>query len=299
MRKIFALIIFFLATGIAAHSQAPLPELEQVGRLKLLEATRGDVRKIFGDAAPETRNRPITTPNAGISVNYSSGRCADPYEDWNVPAGRVTEIRITFKQFVNPRNLGLDLSKLRREKRYANVPDVFLYYDKARGVGYEISQNRVVEITFRPPREKYSLLCDKKAVGKFYAGKSWFREKLKERRSVRELKPVAHVLGLILSKEEITAACDDAALTGGRKCPADTKIMVETDAESSDPADVLVYNYTVSGGRVVGNGALVTWDLSGVKPGIYTITASVDNGCGLCGRTMTKTVVVRECADCR
>ena len=62
--------------------------------------------------------------------------------------------------------------------------------------------------------------------------------------------------------------------------------------------DVLTYNYTVSGGRIVGTGANVSWDLSGLCPGTYTIVAGVDDGCGLCGKTQTKTVNVVQC-DCR
>ena len=62
--------------------------------------------------------------------------------------------------------------------------------------------------------------------------------------------------------------------------------------------DVLTYNYTVSGGRIVGTGAAVQWDLSGLQPGSYTITAGVDDGCGLCGQTRTETVRVVTCPDC-
>ncbi len=61
--------------------------------------------------------------------------------------------------------------------------------------------------------------------------------------------------------------------------------------------DVLTYNYTVSGGRIVGQGANVSWDLTGVNPGTYTITAGVDDGCGVCGQTKTQTITVEKC-DC-
>jgi hypothetical protein len=58
---------------------------------------------------------------------------------------------------------------------------------------------------------------------------------------------------------------------------------------------VLTYNYTVSGGRIVGTGANVSWDVSGLTPGTYTITAGVDDGCGLCGKTQTQTITIAEC----
>jgi hypothetical protein len=41
----------------------------------------------------------------------------------------------------------------------------------------------------------------------------------------------------------------------------------------------------------------VKWDLSGVYPGSYTIAAGVDDGCGICGKTQTKTVTVAA-SDC-
>lgn len=60
----------------------------------------------------------------------------------------------------------------------------------------------------------------------------------------------------------------------------------------------MIYDYKVSGGKIIGQGANVVWDLSGVKPGTYTITAAVDDGCGLCGKSIIRTVVVKECPNC-
>lgn len=73
----------------------------------------------------------------------------------------------------------------------------------------------------------------------------------------------------------------------------DLRTIVTVSAEDPEQ-DVLTYNYTVSGGRIVGTGAKVTWDLSGVQAGTYTITAGVDDGCGICGKTMTTSVTITE-----
>jgi hypothetical protein len=81
---------------------------------------------------------------------------------------------------------------------------------------------------------------------------------------------------------------------GGVACDEPT-ISVTTTAVDPEN-DVLTYNYTVSGGRIVGTGANVTWDLTGAAPGTYTITAGVDDGCGLCGQTQTQTITVEPCA---
>jgi len=82
----------------------------------------------------------------------------------------------------------------------------------------------------------------------------------------------------------------------GGVCDDNKTISVATRASDAEN-DVLTYNYTVSGGRIIGTGANVQWDMSGVTPGTYTITTGVNDGCGICGKTNTQTIVVKEC-DC-
>ncbi len=73
---------------------------------------------------------------------------------------------------------------------------------------------------------------------------------------------------------------------------SNNQISVKTVATDPDN-DVLTYNYIVSGGKIIGNGAEVIWDLSNTLVGTYTITAGVDDGCGVCGKTVTKTVIIK------
>ena len=68
-------------------------------------------------------------------------------------------------------------------------------------------------------------------------------------------------------------------------------VAVATTAQDPED-DELTYRYTISGGRIIGAGANVSWDLKGVMPGTYTITAGIDDGCGICGKTMTQTVKI-------
>jgi len=113
------------------------------------------------------------------------------------------------------------------------------------------------------------------------------------------IRPFANVDSVTLSNREIVIPCPpDTRPAEGSNCPEGSTVNVATSASSSDPTDVLTYNYTVSGGRIVGSGANVTWDLSGVRPGTYTITAAADNGCGICGTTKTETITVRDCGPC-
>ncbi len=107
----------------------------------------------------------------------------------------------------------------------------------------------------------------------------------------------ADVTNLTLSQAEVAAPCPAGQVPReGQTCSDNMTVNVTTTA--IDPEnDVLTYNYTVSGGRIVGQGANVSWDLTGAAPGTYTITAGVDDGCGVCGKTQTKTITVRTC-DC-
>lgn len=107
----------------------------------------------------------------------------------------------------------------------------------------------------------------------------------------------ADVTNLALSGNRVTIPCPPGQQPReGVTCSDNQTVGVTTTAVDPEN-DVLTYNYTVSGGRIVGQGANVSWDLSGVNPGTYTITAGVDDGCGVCGKTQTQTITVEAC-DC-
>jgi hypothetical protein len=103
----------------------------------------------------------------------------------------------------------------------------------------------------------------------------------------------ADVTDVSIDNEVVMLPCAN----GADGCSDKATVGVKTTA-TNPKNDQLLYNYTVSGGRIVGNGSNVSWDLSGAKPGTYTITSAVDNGCGACGKTVTKTVTVKECEKC-
>ncbi len=107
----------------------------------------------------------------------------------------------------------------------------------------------------------------------------------------------ANVESVTLSSSTITLPCPPGTASASGACPDNTTINVATRAVDPEN-DVLTYNYTVSGGRIVGTGANVQWDLSTATAGTYTITTGVDDGCGFCGRTDTQTITVVACADC-
>jgi len=107
-----------------------------------------------------------------------------------------------------------------------------------------------------------------------------------------------NVTNLTVSDSEITLPCPPGSSSASGGCNDSTSVTVTTTAVDPE-GDVLTYNYTTSAGHVVGTGATVSWDLSGVAPGSYTITAGVDDGCGICGKTMTQTVNIVTCPDCK
>ena len=112
-----------------------------------------------------------------------------------------------------------------------------------------------------------------------------------------ENKP-ANVDSVTLGATVITLPCKPGQISRSGAC-ADSSKMISVATRASDPEnDVLTYSYTVSGGRVVGTGANVQWDLSSAQAGSYTIVTGVDDGCGVCGKTDTKTIRVEECPDC-
>lgn len=119
----------------------------------------------------------------------------------------------------------------------------------------------------------------------------------RNKRQAEILNKPANVTGVTVSSTTVNLPCPPGQTSTSGTCPDEVSVNISTTAVDPE-SDQLVYNYTVSGGRVVGSGANVTWDLSGVRPGSYTITAGVDDGCGICGETKTQTVEVKECPDC-
>ena len=124
---------------------------------------------------------------------------------------------------------------------------------------------------------------------------AWLGRRNKRQKEIINIPAVVN--SITVSETEVWLPCAPGFRSESGKCSDEMNVNVTTNATDAEN-DVLTYNYTVSGGRVVGSGANVTWDLSGVRPGTYTITAGVDDGCGICGETKTQTIEVKECNDC-
>src|SRR2546423_2915337 len=101
------------------------------------------------------------------------------------------------------------------------------------------------------------------------------------------------VLRLSAPTRVVMLGCDNGQTLG-----TPTASQIQLNALADDPQNnALRYQYSTVGGRIVGDGANVMWDLSGVQPGTYTATVEVDNNCG-CTAFASTSVIVRklECA---
>ena len=103
-----------------------------------------------------------------------------------------------------------------------------------------------------------------------------------------QLPPSVHLLEL--SEAEIFLNCAPSA----QGCSDNKIVKVRTVANDLGDDKFI---YTVSAGKIIGEGAEVEWDLSGIEPGIYTITAAVASPATdweVYGMTQTKTVAVKK-----
>ncbi len=99
------------------------------------------------------------------------------------------------------------------------------------------------------------------------------------------------------SASTITLPCPPDTHSSGACATASSTTVGLTTAATDPDGDTLLYTYTVTGGRISGEGTSVSWDLSGVGAGTYTASVEVDDGCG-CITSSTTTVTIAACSDC-
>jgi hypothetical protein len=96
--------------------------------------------------------------------------------------------------------------------------------------------------------------------------------------------PCQEVRSLVLNRAEILEADFNKSV----------EVFVKLEYENP-MQDTIIYDYQISAGKIIGKGEKIVWDLTDVKVGTYTITAKVDNGCGLdFGKSMTKTITIKS-----
>lgn len=275
--KGFLLTIFLVMTNVFFAQQRPV--FERAKNIRLLESRREDVIKLFDHENKfpysSTKGEYFSFENEGIDVTYSTGKCSDDYQDWNVREGVATEVKITPKYSLRKEDLGIDLSKFRKQRTDPQRKEIYVLYDKPGGIAVVIHFDHVKAIYLTPTSREYSRLCDNAEVKEYYQNKRWTRKPVPKNLIIDYNLP-SHVRSVML-----TQIPDE---------PKKFDVLVDAfDPEN----DVLTYNYNLTGGRIIGVGHRVVWDLSAVAPGTYKITVGVDDGCGICGQYIVKTVVIK------
>jgi len=104
------------------------------------------------------------------------------------------------------------------------------------------------------------------------------------------------ITSVTASSSSITLPCEEG--TTSETCPTSANLVLQLSAVASDEDnDVLVYSWTVTGGKVTGDGRNVTWDLTGSQPGTYTASVQVSDGTNPPVSSST-TVTIATCTDC-
>ena len=118
-------------------------------------------------------------------------------------------------------------------------------------------------------------------------------------RNARGLPPPPN-MGPTVSVSGSTSTINLPCPTGAsvESCVPSANREVQLTAAATDPDnDTLLYTWSVTGGRISGEGRAVNWDLSGVNPGTYTATVEVNDGNQhTANASTTVTVAVCECA---
>lgn len=100
------------------------------------------------------------------------------------------------------------------------------------------------------------------------------------------------------SDQTLTLPCPPGPQSSLMNCPvkAKTDVRLKTVASDHDNA-VLSYTYTVTAGRITGEGSEVGWDLGGVSPGAYVASVTIADDCAPIEPQST-TVTIANCVDC-
>ena len=284
MKKSAALILVFaLYTSVA--SQTFLDDLNEIKKIRPLESDADEVVRLLGknDVGP-FQDAPFhfSLTASSVRIEYSGDGCKEepdsPFidaSDWDVEKGRVAKIELTPWDDIELKDLPIDTKRFRSERLYRSHKNVRILYDKDEGIAIEVHGGAVRDIYLYPSRKYASRLCKNESTRKFFLSNKW-RRYPEEKHAIVDFNSFAHVTDLSLTAIE----------------NEERKFRVRVSAKDAEN-DVLTYVYGVSGGTILGSGADVVWDLSSAAPGTYTITAGVDDGCGICGKTQTKSVTIK------
>jgi hypothetical protein len=99
------------------------------------------------------------------------------------------------------------------------------------------------------------------------------------------------------SNSSITLPCPATNIaTSAANCPTGSEVTLQASV-AADADDKLLFTWSVTAGRLRGEGTTVAWDLSGVPVGTYTATVEVNDGHQHTANSSIS-VTVLTCAQC-
>jgi hypothetical protein len=126
-----------------------------------------------------------------------------------------------------------------------------------------------------------------------FIGQIWFGRR--NARMPPHVNAIPVVSSVTPSLSTITRPCPPERGTSAN-CPSSSTVTLVANASDADN-DQLLYTWSVTGGRLSGEGRQVTWDLTGAANGSYTATVEVNDGNGGTANG-SATVTVADCPDC-
>ncbi len=122
-----------------------------------------------------------------------------------------------------------------------------------------------------------------------------FKRLFGKHQTIREY-PMANVKSITLSQNQsqvVYSTVTSKEIKGCLTKRQPTNVLAKANEEQRGN-ETYSYRYNVSGGKILGEGREVIWDLSGVAPGNYRIMVEVDDGCGFCGQSVTTEICIVE-----
>lgn len=302
MKKIFASLFFVSLICCFVSAQNIFPELEMAKEIKLLKSTKAEVERIMSefdreeiDEEDESYYQEFRSEKALVRVSYSTGDCSEDagtqnYPEWNVPKMTATKIVVTFDETTMIKDLSLNLSGFKKKFRDDNDDDFedYTYYDEKAGISILTEQGEIVKIILHPPKKQIGSLCRNENNSEIFSGKTSFTD------SIVNSDPICILINHPSNVTDLDLRTKEVFGCQGGDCPdAKKEIRVRTTAIDLED-DVLTYQYIVTGGKIIGNGSEVVWDVTGVQAGTHTITAGSDDACGVCGQTQSRKILVKE-----
>jgi hypothetical protein len=149
-------------------------------------------------------------------------------------------------------------------------------------------EGEVEKIILHPPKKQIGYLCDNENNSEILSRETSFVDSIVNSEPVCILRNMPSVVTNLDLRTNGVFGCKDENCLDAKK-----EIRVITTAIDAEN-DTLVYNYTVTGGKINGSGANVIWDLTGVEPGVYGIAVWTDDGVGFVGETQSQKISVKE-----